>query len=193
MGAGWPALAQGEPYGPRMIVKQVRSLEGSVADPALADLPLPRDVLSRARTITRRVCQGDRLRLTAVEARTDPLRPPALGYERAPFTGSVVLEILADIPELGWQAGRRVELLHTDLSRFDHPGMAGGAAWSLTLLSTPAAAAATGVMQLDWAPGQTWTLDGGAAQAGGAALDCVETTLHATPDTYLEALLGVEP
>lgn len=192
MAAGWPALAGGAPFGKRMIVKQARSLEPSVADvpAAVAAVPFPRDVLGRARRVTRRVCTGEGLTLTAVEAYTDPLQTPDLGHELAPFTATVTLDATGDLPALGWTAGQRIGMLHADFDAFDHPGMPLAAPWSLTADVTAGSRVAVGLERLVWTPNQRWEITRGATTAGGAAFACTEETLHSTPDNYLLDLLA---
>jgi len=193
MAAGWPTLASGPAFGERMIVKQARSLEPSISNvPALVlGMPFPRDILGRARNVTRRVCSGNGLTLTAVEATTDPLKSPDLGYKVAPFTASVDLDVTANLPELGWTAGTKIGMTHTQLASVDHPGMANGAEWTLVLDVDPAAQVSVGLSALAWTPGQTVILK----NASGAEVTipvsmCTVETLYATPDNYLLTLLG---
>ena len=193
MDAGWPALAGGDPYPGRMIVKQVRSLDPSTSavPEQVVDLPVPRDVLSRARLVTRRVCEGDRLTLTVVEVATDPLAAPDLGYALTPFTAEVVLEASADVPELGWVSGHEVRVTHLELGWFDHPGVNMGGDWLLEADVAEDAQAELGLATLVWTPGGSWSVvneDGEAAE--GTAFVCAVETLHATPDNFLLDLLA---
>lgn len=192
MGAGWPALATGTPFESRMIVKQARSLEPSAADvpAAVAALAFPRDVLARARGVVRRVCTADRLTLTVFEAHTDPLRPPDLGFEIAPFFAQGTVTATAEIPELGMLAGAQLQVAHTDLDLFDHPGMLAGVPWNLVLTVAAARQGEIGFASLSFAPDQSWQLEGPAGSAGGSAFACTVETLHSTPDSYLLTLLA---
>lgn len=192
MDAGWPDVDMGAPFERRMIVKQVRSLEPSTSDvPAeVVAMPFPGDVLARARTVTRRVCAGDRLTLTALEATTDPLARPALGYDAAPFTAGVTLDVTADIPELGWTAGEQVDITHVQMASFDHPG--GGGGWYLTLDVDAAQQNTLGVVTLNWIESSGWSIIGPGGTAAGLATSCTSDTLHSTPDNYLLSLLPPE-
>ena len=87
MDAGWP---RGSTAGPRLVVKQARSLEPSAA--GLPDevqaLPAPRDVLARAARVERWSCDADE----AWVVYTNPRLPPDLGYAEVPFA----VELVAD-------------------------------------------------------------------------------------------------
>ena len=134
------------------------------------------------------MCTGDRLTLTAIEATSDPRASLDLGYDLAPFTAQATLTVTADIAELGWSAGRVIDVVHTDMASFDHPGALADGPWQLTLSVAPERQAPVGLASLTWTPGDAWSLDSGTAQASGAALSCAVDTLHATPDTYLLSL-----
>lgn len=89
MDAGWPALQGNAPRNDaRLIIKQARSLEPGIRDIPIevADLPIPRDVLARARLVERVHCdEGDAVGQTAVELLTDPLLVPDVGYGEEPL------------------------------------------------------------------------------------------------------------
>lgn len=194
MGAGWPDLASGPAFGDRVIIKQVRSLEPSPSDipDEVRDMPFPRDVLARARTVTRRVCTGDSLTLTALEVSTDPLRVPDLGHDTAPFTAQIAIDVTGDVPELGWSVGDRVTVEHIDLASFDHPGMTRGEAWNLAATVAEAGREDAGFATLEWTPDLSWEIVDGSDVASGVASACTVETLHATPDNYLLSLLAGE-
>lgn len=88
MDAGWPAIAGQARRPARLVIKQARSLEpGLRGVPAvIVDLPIPRDVLSRARLVERISCDlpdaGD---VSWVEVLTDPLLVPDVGYGVEPL------------------------------------------------------------------------------------------------------------
>jgi hypothetical protein len=89
MAPGWPARPAGEPQEPgRLVVKQARSLDPGLRglpDDVLA-LPLPRDLLARARNIQQVTCtEGDTSVVVAIEVLTDPSASPDLGYSEHPF------------------------------------------------------------------------------------------------------------
>jgi hypothetical protein len=83
MAVGWPALTNGEPWPSRLVVKQARSLEPGLRELPVdvISLPVPRDVMARARSVMRFSCEsGDR-----IEILTDPLSLPDMGFSEVPF------------------------------------------------------------------------------------------------------------
>jgi hypothetical protein len=92
MAPGWPARANGDNRPTRLVLKQARSLDpglrGLPSD--VLDLPVPRDVLARARLVVEISCDaGDR-----TEVFTDSLLLPDIGYSVSPFVVGPV-----DIPD----------------------------------------------------------------------------------------------
>jgi hypothetical protein len=87
---GWPALRSGLQRPARLVWKQARTLEPSAArvPSSVAQQPLPRDILARARRIERHVCTGQRLTLAVVEALTDPALFPDMAMPRRPLRRS---------------------------------------------------------------------------------------------------------
>jgi len=87
MAAGWP---RGSGSGPRLVVKQARSLEPSAA--GLPDdvqaLPVPRDVLARAAAVEAWSCPG----AEAVVVYTNPRLRPDLGHSEVPFAAELVVD-----------------------------------------------------------------------------------------------------
>ncbi len=98
MDAGWPALRANPATNPaRLVIKQARSLEIGLrhVPPPVRALPIPRDVLARARLVERVVCPAQAGgSVVAVEVLTDPLLTPDIGYAARPF---VVVEVPGDI------------------------------------------------------------------------------------------------
>ncbi len=84
MAQGWPAVTDGEVRPSRLVVKQARSLDPGLRDvpDQVRELPIPRDVLARARSITRLSCDED----DRIEVLTDALLAPDMGYSEVPFT-----------------------------------------------------------------------------------------------------------
>jgi len=89
--AGWPHESRRsgiEAPPSRLVIKQARSLEpglrGSTA--SVRRLPIPQDVLSRARLVERVTCPTvDGATYVALEVLTDPLSPPDVGYSENPM------------------------------------------------------------------------------------------------------------
>ncbi len=184
---GWPAVASGQPYPRRLVLKQVRSLDPAVAPGAAAlKLLAPQDVLARARRIERHTCLGPALQTSAIEVFTDPNLAPDLGHATLPLLASLVVITAAEVPELGLPKGRRVDLDHTRLTHVARPAASG---WSLDAgLSTDAAASA-GFEQVELRESGEWRLARGAAVVSGAGLQCTTTILFTTPTDYLLSLL----
>ncbi len=85
MAEGWPQQ-EGRVEPSRLVVKQARSLEPGLRafDQGLRNLPIPRDVLARARRIEEVTCSGE----THVDVYTTPFLAPDIGYDSAPFSTS---------------------------------------------------------------------------------------------------------
>ena len=101
MAAGWPTMEGGIAESPpQLILKQVRPLEPGDRDlgPDLADLPVPRDVLVRARLIERVECGEGESAVTSIEVFTDPLVSPDVGFADDPFTAVLNGEAPAEGP-----------------------------------------------------------------------------------------------
>lgn len=88
MAAGWPAYVDGVITPARMVVKQARTLDpGLRGIPAeVLNLPIPRDVLAYAATVTELTCPSGPENSVGYEVRTDPLAPVDLGFADVPFT-----------------------------------------------------------------------------------------------------------
>jgi len=184
--AGWPVLATGTPNPERIVLKQARSLEHGVrvATPETRALPLPKDLFSRARRIERRTCQSSVFTAVIVEAFTDPLLAPDLGYSKVPFTAAVTLTFKQDVPEL--------QRLKDAVVTFEHPSIATathGADWSLTALTTPAVAAAEHLKEVSFRSDGSWRL-ADSANVDGSGLACTVEVLFSTPNEFLLSLLN---
>jgi hypothetical protein len=133
--AGWPAFADGRVLPPRTVVKQCRSLEPSPA--GLPDdvraLPVPKDVLARAKVVTERSCALPTADVVATLVLTDPALTPDLGHAVVPFVG--VLEV--DGVVLDWR----------DLAAVEGTGVD-----DLTIRLGPSASVATGLSAVSWGP-----------------------------------------
>ena len=85
MAAGWLALKPGIGTNPeRLIIKQGLTLEPSLRNipGSVQALAIPRDILARARLVTRVTCLGD---ATTIQVLTDPLFVPDVGFGTEPF------------------------------------------------------------------------------------------------------------
>jgi hypothetical protein len=160
---GWPVRADGVAAPGRLVLKQARSLEPSAAGlpEEVREAPFPRDVLGRARWVTEVSCRSASHALVAVEALTDPRSPPDLGYAEVPFTASLEVDG-AVYDHLAWGEG----IAHPRLDP-----------WEIEVGLSEPVAVVDGVL---------WVGDEGEPLTE----PCVATTLWASPDTFLDDLLG---
>lgn len=185
---GWPQLASGTPNPSRIVLKQARSLEHGVrtANPTARAQALPRDVFNRARRIERRTCEAAAFKAVVVEAFTDPLLPPDLGYATTPFTASVTLVYTQDVPELQGTSGSGWTLEHPQLASTTHSSTGG---WQLSATPTTAGASTAHVKELSLRSDGTFTFVGESASFQGGGLTCAVEVLFSTPNEYLLSLL----
>lgn len=179
----WPATSEARERaaGPRLIIKQVRSLDPGIAGGAagLIRQPIPRELLLFAERIEVHRCRGARTRLDVLEVWTDPMTP-ALGHADAPFVARVRLEV---------HGSGGVELDHRALTRVDHPGLGSGAPWAVDLELDPAASGPAGLRRVHHRGGLIQiTRDGGPPLEEPAA--CSVEVLFASPDAFLRSLIG---
>ncbi|PRQ08207.1 PEP/pyruvate-binding domain-containing protein [Enhygromyxa salina] len=184
--AGWPALASGSRSAPRMIIKQVRSLDPGVPAGAeqLLTQPVPRDLLLFADRIEKRSCRGPHTHVDLLELWTDPMTP-SLGYARSPFLARVRLQAH------GLAGGlRQFDLDHLDYAAVTHPNMELGAPWSVELVLDGGVANTEGVGldRLEARDGLLRVLFGGKLLSEEAA-PCGVEVLYASPDGFLRSLI----
>lgn len=185
----WPALPAGQtPHPSRIVIKQSRSLDPGLrgVPQTLLSLPIPRDLLARARRGERLECDATRFTLTTVEVYSDPLSSPDMGYSVTPFNAFLSVRFMQPVAELGIAAGGQVAV---PWPAFDaaHPTLAGGgAAWDLEVeLDAPLGALHT--IRLD-ADGRYTLIGDGGVELGGSYA-CDTTVLLTTPEDYLRGLL----
>lgn len=80
----------------------------------------------------RRECESDLFTLVTVDATTDPILYPDMGYQYSPFTSFVSLGFNRSAAEIGVVSGQRVVLDHTAFAA-SHPGVESGSDWTLTV------------------------------------------------------------
>ncbi len=180
--AGWPALKVGS-LPPRIVLKQSRPLEPGLRglSAEVLSLPIPRDLLRRARRVERRTCQNTRFQATLVEALTNPAAQPDPGYSESPFTASLAVEFKEAVPSLNVALGEVVQADHLGLSSAQHLQLP--ARWSFSGAFTPAGKLSSVELQ----EGRFVLV--GAASAEGSALQCTVQVLHSTPAEFLLSLL----
>jgi hypothetical protein len=185
---GWPALANGNTYGARVVLKQARVLEQLTtrAPAVVQSMPIPRDVLARALRVEQRRCTGGNAVATFTDVLTDARKKPDLGFTRAPFTSFVVVDFTGDVPELGALAGQRRSAVHTGFLA-THPGMDAGGDYTIDLAVDAAHIAAVGLARIALAGGVlTLERDVGVS----ATATCASEILFASPEAFLEGILA---
>ncbi|MDP1823695.1 MAG: PEP/pyruvate-binding domain-containing protein [Archangium sp.] len=180
--AGWPALKVGS-LPPRIVLKQARPLEPGLRglSAEVLALPLPRDLLRRARRVERRICESPSFTATLVELLTNPAATPDLGHASEPFTASLSVRFKAAVPELNVAQDEVVEVDHLGLSSVQHLELP--ARWSFAG-SLPAGGKLTAVQLRE----SRFVLTG-AATVEGSELQCTVQVLHSTPAEFLLSLL----
>jgi Pyruvate phosphate dikinase, AMP/ATP-binding domain len=179
----WP-MGTGLPR--RVLLRQVRSIEpGSRRVPdAVRALPLPRDVLGRARRVERHACESAEVRLEVLTANTDPLLAPDLGHSVTPFTAAAELTFKTAAPVLGRAAGETVAFTHLEFAQVQRP-----AAGALTLLLGAAATTSARFSHVRLAADGSLHVGDGASGLDVTGLVCQSALLYSTPQEYLRSLL----
>lgn len=191
MDDGWPAYADGTVAGSRVVIKQARTLEPSLlrVPTTVRNMPIPQDVLARARRVEQRTCDAGALRVSVTDVYSDPLKPPNLGFDVLPFTAFVVVDFVGDVPELGANAGQRRSAVHTAFA-FDHPGMAEGGPWALALDVDDDREVALGLSTVGYSNG-TLTVTLGAGEFSGTAA-CTTVVPYSSPEDFLSSIIERE-
>jgi hypothetical protein len=186
--AGWPAYANGDVAPPRIVIKQVRSLDPGPPSglDRLLEQPIPRDLLLFADRIEKRSCRGRRAALELLEVHTDPGAIPPLGHADVPFLARVRVQAQ------GLEGGpRQFDLDHLVFERVGRAGMQQGGPWVLDLLLAPATASLTAVaIDRIESGGGLLRLGRGGRVLGEEPAPCTTEVLFASPDEFLRALLG---
>ncbi|MBI2376967.1 MAG: hypothetical protein HYV07_23405 [Deltaproteobacteria bacterium] len=188
---GWPRLREGLPPRPRrMVLKQSRSLEpGARGIPEdLFSLPIPRDVLTRASRVERRVCTSERIVVGIVEAFTDPLLQPDFGYSRDPLTASIFVRTLTPIPDAGWDGAFTIDLDHSEVQA-THPGLADGGPWQLDVAVPAESDPEHGIRRVRLDSTFGLTVETSSAAVSQPLGRCTPDVLYATPRDFLMSLI----
>jgi hypothetical protein len=129
--AGWPALKVGT-LPARIVLKQTRTIEPGLRGLPMevAALPIPKDILTRSRRVERRTCESSKVTAVVIEALTDKLANPDVGYSVVPFTASVKLTFKQAIPELNVMPIDVIDVNHINITSTAHPEANLG--WQLT-------------------------------------------------------------
>lgn len=180
---GWPALKSGT-FPARIVLKQSRSLEPAIRglSAAVNALPIPRDVLNRARKVERRTCEAPSFTAVVHEMHTNALSSPDLGYGSVPFTAEVRITMKADVPGMGLSASQVMAFDHLALVNPAHPELP--QRWSLNAqVSSDRELTALQLRE------GAFRLDKGALSHLGSTLSCTVEVLHSTPTEFLLSLL----
>jgi hypothetical protein len=177
---GWPALKVGS-LPPRIVLKQARPLEPGLrglSNEVLA-MPIPRDVLRRARRVERRTCESSTFRATLIEALGNPAAAPDLGFSAIPFTASVAVQFKEAVPALDVTSGEVISADHLSLTSVSHAELP--ARWSFS------AGLSGKLSSVELREGRFVLV--GAARSEGTELMCTVQVLHSTPAEFLISLL----
>ena len=185
VGPGWPARADGQIEPERLVVKQARSLEPGLppGSEAMAEQPIPRDLLARAARIDRWQCQSGRSRVDVLEVVLDAFADSELAAQ--PFVARVRIDAHDPVPD--------ADLDHLDIARVSHPGLDQGRPWALELELAAAAQGPAKITKI--------VLDGGLLRVLGSEgrvlleepMPCTRQVLLDSPQGYLRALLDRSP
>ncbi len=179
---GWPVLKVGS-LPPRIVIKQSRPLEPGLRglSAEVLGLPIPRDLLRRARRVERRTCESASFRASVVELLTNPAALPDLGHAVDPFTASLSVEFKEAVAVLNVAAGEVVKADHLGLGSVRHLELP--ARWSFSGNFTPPGK----LNSVELREGRSVLT--GAASLEGTALQCTVQVLHSTPAEFLLSLL----
>ena len=151
----------------------------------IAGLPIPLDVLARAKSVDRTACVADGLAVTFTGVSTDAGMTPDMGFADNAFVSFVLVESAVDQPAIGMVAGGRRSAIHTAFASVDHP--------SATVVDIRVDAARQSILGLarvtvDTAAGASIVMveNGGRVESPAT---CTSRALHAAPGTFLEGLL----
>jgi hypothetical protein len=180
--AGWPALRSGVVLPSRLVWKQARPLEPATIVPDdIKTLPIPGDILARARAVTRSRCEADDVVVSAVRVTTDEGMSPDLGFALAPFVSFVVVDATADLPALGLIAGDRKSALHTAFSAV----VSTTSTFDVTIADERRARLGLDRVIID--TGSVTVMAGGSITR---AAECDDIRLYASPAAFLDGLLA---
>jgi hypothetical protein len=189
MAAGWPKLAQGTSPGPRLFIKQARTLDNPIVVPeAILAWPIPRDILERMNRIDTQKCAAGPLRVWSTEVYTKPDDGFALDFALRPFSSSVVVEVLAAIPELGLGPGAPLLANHLEVA-ITHPAMTGPSDWDLQIALPPTLAAMRGFDTVRVKQGGAWSITSGQTVVSGQGTLCDTLPQTASAAAYLQSLM----
>ncbi len=187
---GWPALRSGLQREARLVWKQARTLEptSTRAPAAVQGLPIPKDILARARRVVRHSCEGDSVAVFVTEVVTDVALAPDMGFALEPFTSFVIVDVKEDAPEIGAAAGTRRSAVHTAFASVDHPTIASGAdPWSIDIEIADDRQATLQLQHIAVDEAGTVIVENGGTLSSSST--CESTLVFAAPAGFLAGLL----
>ncbi|MBI5607697.1 MAG: hypothetical protein HY902_02335 [Deltaproteobacteria bacterium] len=191
--AGWPMLADGTALRPRLVWKQVRSLEhvGGVGADKLAGALVPRDVLHAATKAVRVTCKTPAFTATLTELYTRANGPTAVGvpltdYAVKPFTARMQLQIHQFVG--GLMPGMGFDASHIAV-QFSHPATT-AKHWDVRADVSAAMAKKWSWKNLTVDEGGGWSIAAGVSQLQGKGAICTEFVLASGKETFLSDILG---
>lgn len=181
--AGWPAYADGHVEPERLIVKQARSLEPGIpiGGEALAQQPIPRDLLARAARVDRWQCQGSKTRLDVLELVLDPLTELDPALLAQPFVARVRVDTRGP-----HAIGDRD---HLAFAAVEHGALDRGRPWSLALELEASLATELGVSRIVSEAGLLRLLGPEGRVLSEEPAPCTRSVLLDSPQAYLRSLL----
>ena len=192
--AGWPLLANGLALPPRLVWKQVRSLEhvGTVHTEALEGALVPRDVLHAAIEAWQQTCKTPAFTAVFTELYTTAAGPSAGGvpltdYATKPFTARMQLQLHQFIG--GLPPGISFDASHTAV-QFSHPATTSDH-WDLRVDVPPVQANKWGWQQLTADQSGSWSIAAGLSKVQGKGAVCSKSKLlAASKDSFLKTILS---
>jgi hypothetical protein len=184
--AGWPSLRSGVQLPSRLVWKQARPLEPAVLVAVdIAGLPIPLDVLARAKSVDRTACVADGLAVTFTDVSTDAGMTPDMGFADNAFVSFVIVETTVDQPAIGMVAGGRRSAIHTAFASVDHPS---AAVVDIRIDASRQSTLGLARVTVDTAAGASVVMVENGGRVERPAI-CTSRTLHAAPGAFLAALL----
>ena len=149
-------------------------------------LPIPKDVLARARRVLRHSCVGDAVAVFVTEVLTDETLPPDMGFASEPFTSFVVIDVKQAAPQINAVAGARRSAVHTAYADVGHPVLD----WAIDIDIAVDRQATLQLQRISVAADGLVTIENGGVLT--ALTTCETVIVFAAPADFLAGLLAQE-
>ena len=188
MSKNWPQRRDGQLAQDRMILKQIRTLEGAIkVGDELEDEPTPRDILAVTRRVDRRTCTGEDFSITLLEFYTEQAMSSLVDHWESPFINRATLEFKQ--PPANFQVPNGAfETLHTEWKTVSLGNYPKGP-WELDMVLNQSTSQELGFSRLKLDSNGTWSLGNETSTYQGKELTCVVDIVSVGPTEYLEDLL----